>query len=77
MDWEEKQLRLQKKARQDGIYRLWQDVFLSSQEDFREIADHQPDEVRKILWQYAESGRLMQQRLVNLACMYMDFSEEV
>ena len=76
MDWLEKQLRLQQQARSDEIYSQWNKDFQSARDAFREYADSQPEEIRQILWQYADSGRLMYQRLVTLACMHMDFPDE-
>ncbi len=37
------------------------------------FADTQPEEVRSILYGYADCGRMAQQRLVNLACENMIF----
>ena len=76
MKWIEKRTRLQTVASEDEIYCMWRKCLCSSEAAFREYADSQPEEIRNVLWQYAESGRMMQQRLVNLACMYMDFPEK-
>ena len=64
---------LEQLAAQDNIYCLWKKSYQESAEAFAEFADRQPEEIRNILWTYAESGRLMQQRKVNLACEYMEF----
>ena len=60
-------------AKQDEIYLMWKHSFADCADAFREYADTQPEDIRNMLWGYAECGRLMQQRLVNLACKYMDF----
>lgn len=46
------------------------------QERLMEIARKQPEEIQDILWGYAAGGRMMNQRLVNLACEYMEFTEK-
>lgn len=60
-------------ATQDEIYLMWKHSFADCAEAFQAFANAQPAEIRSILWGYAECGRLMQQRLVNLACKHMDF----
>ena len=63
MEWEKKLLWL----RQD---------FQAGQKAFWIFANNQPEEIRLILYRYAESGRMMEQRLAILACMYLDGPEE-
>ena len=62
-------------AAQDEIYDIWKRTHDSVSADFALFANSQPEEVRNFLWGYAESGRLMEQRKVLLACAYMDFTE--
>lgn len=62
-------------AEEDPIYKLWKQSFVECEKSFREYADAQPIEVRQILWGYAEAGRMMQQRKVNLACSNMVFPD--
>lgn len=62
-------------AAQDEIYGVWKNAYDSFSADFTLFANNQPEEVRNVLWGYAESGRLMEQRKVLLACAYMDFTE--
>lgn len=69
----EKAAQLTALAKQDEIYLMWKHSFADCADAFREYADAQPQDIRNMLWGYAECGRLMQQRLVNLACKYMDF----
>jgi hypothetical protein len=66
---------LDKLAAQDEIYGVWKNSYDSFSADFALFANSQPEEVRNTLWGYAESGRLMEQRKVLLACAYMDFTE--
>ena len=76
MDWTEKQEHLYKLAESDEIYNVWKNSYHEAEMQFREYADSQQEEIRQILWQYAESGKMMYQRLVNLACIYMEYAIE-
>ena len=67
--------RLKELAEQDATYQMWKRSYEDCVCTFREFADNQPDEICNILWGYAECGRFMQQRIVNIACTYMDFLE--
>lgn len=67
--------KLESLAGEDEAYRVWQGSFLAYAAAFQRYADSQPEAIREILWGYAESGRLMNQRLVNLACENMEFPE--
>lgn len=69
----ENELKLEQLACQDDIYTVWQKSFELYAQSFAEFADRQPEEIRNILWGYAEAGRMMQQRKVNLACAHMEF----
>ena len=62
-------------AQSDEIYLLWERCYQESARAFAEFADSQPEAVKNILWTYAESGRLMYQRKVNLACEHMAFKK--
>ena len=76
MEWIARQCRLKEKAEKDQIYCAWRQSFLAVEKEFAEFADHQPEEIRQILWQYVQSSTMMQQRMVNLACIHMVFPEE-
>ena len=76
MDWMVRQHRLKEEAEKDVSYCAWRQSFLAVEKDFAEFADNQPEEIRQILWQYVQSSTMMQQRLVNLACIHMVFPEE-
>ena len=69
----EREERLWKMAEQDGIYITWKRCFEECEQPFKEYADACPEEIRQILYGYAECGRMMCQSVVNLACKYMDF----
>lgn len=71
----ENEERLTRIAEEDRIYTLWKHSFMECETAFREYVDAQPREVRQILWGYAEAGRMMQQRKVNLACSNMVFPD--
>ncbi len=73
MDAMKRQAQLTELAQRDKPYQLWARVFAESREAFAAFADAQPPEIRQVLWSYAEGGRLMNQRLVNLACREMVF----
>ena len=63
-------------AETDLIYRIWSHTFEECRDAFAEFANSQPPEVRSILYGYADSGRMAQQRLLNLACKHMVFPDE-
>ena len=63
-------------AETDLSYQMWSHVFKECQDAFAQFADSQPQEIRSILYGYADSGRMAQQRLLNLACEHMLFIEE-
>lgn len=67
--------RLRELAEQDEIYQIWKHGYDDCAKAFREFADSQPEEISNFLWGYAECGRIMQQRIVNLACDHMVFPE--
>ena len=73
MNTYERQKHIEKIAEKDLIYRTWYQTFLESEAAFEAYAAEQPEEIRDILWNYAAGGRLMNQRLLNIACEYMDF----
>ena len=62
-------------AEQDEIYNLWKTCYQDSAEAFALFANSQPDAIKNTLWAYAESGRLMYQRICTLACQHMHFTE--
>ena len=71
-----RQAMLQQFAEKDDIYQVWIKSFEACKEDFVRFAATQPEEIRNMLYGYADCGRMAQQRLVNLACTYMAFPEE-
>ena len=68
---------LQQIAKQDDIVILRQKTRETLAPQFEAFANTQPQEIRNILWGYAESGRLVYQRMVNLACLHMDFAKDL
>lgn len=71
----EKMERLYELAEQDSIYQTWKQVYEENEEAFRAYADKRSKPVRSILYSYAVAGRLMMQRLSNIACDRMEFLE--
>lgn len=63
-------------AEKDMIYQTWAKSYEACREDFTRFANRQPEDVRNFLYGYAECGRLMYQRMVNLACEHMIFLEK-
>jgi len=72
----QRQRRLEAIAQQDAAYQLWKRCYAETFAQFEKFANAQPDETRNYLWGYAEAGRLMYQRMVNLACCHMVFTDE-
>ena len=69
----EKQSRIQHIAQKDFSYNAWHRIFEESEKEFEAFANSQPEAIRTILWSYAQSSRMMNQRLLNIACEHMDF----
>ena len=63
-------------AEEDSVYQLWSACYAENKKAFEAFANSQPEVTRNYLWGYAESGRLIYQRLINLACTHMVFPEE-
>ena len=68
--------RLPQIAEQDSIYQVWEKSYYDFSDKFHKIARWCPKRIRNILCGYAESGRLMMQRMTNLACSHMEFPDE-
>lgn len=71
-----KERQLETLAQRDSTYLLWKQSYEENAAQFEAFADGQPEEIRNFLWAYSESGRLMQQGKVNLACEYMEFAKK-
>ena len=67
---------LQALAETDNIYQVWARSYEDCRESFTQFAATQPEEIRNMLYGYADCGRVAQQRLVNLACEHMVFPEK-
>lgn len=72
----EKQARIQTIAQSDFSYNAWRRIFEESEQEFQVFADSQPEAIRSILYSFAQSGRMMNQRLLNIACEHMEFSAQ-
>ena len=76
METREKQEKLYKMAEQDSIYQVWKNGYESNIALFKQFADTQPEEVQNVLFGYADGGRIMMQRMINIACDEMEFVED-
>lgn len=76
MDNTEQLKKLLALAESDSIYQLWNSCYIEHKSEFEAFVNAQPEHIRNFLWGYSESGRLIYQRLVNLACRHMTFPEE-
>ena len=72
----EKERQLEHLAQNDKTYLIWKCCYEEYAAKFEAFAKEQPEEIANVLWGYAESGRLMQQRKVNLACENMEFAKK-
>ena len=72
----QRQNKLLELAQQDEIYCTWEKSFENCREAFVQFAANQPEDIRNMLFGYADCGRMAQQRMVNLACEHMIFPEE-
>ena len=63
-------------AEKDEIYQVWAKSFEDCREAFIAFANTQPPDIRNMLYGYADCGRMMMQRMVNLACENMVFPNE-
>ena len=68
--------RLQEMAQQDAVYQAWVYSYRDSADRFHAFAKQCPEEVSSFLYGYAEGGRLMMQKMLNLACEHMQFPDE-
>ena len=62
-------------AEQDAIYNVWKNCYEDCVQPFREFVNKQPEEIQNILRGYADCGRMMMQRIINIACDNMEFIE--
>ena len=72
----EKERQLEHLAQEDTTYNMWKKCYTEYSAQFEAFANAQPEEIANFLWGYAESGRLMQQRKVNIACENMEFPKK-
>ena len=63
-------------AEQDHIYNVWKKCNEDSSPSFKAFVQEQPDEIKNVLLGYADCGRMMMQRMINIACQTMEFKEE-
>ena len=76
MDYLDKLDRLYQLAENDDIYQTWKHGFEELSVPFKLFAESQPIEIRRLLYGYTDAGRMMAQRVSNIACQYMEFIEQ-
>ena len=72
----ERQNQIYALAENDLPYQVWRDSYEHFRDAFTQYANRQPAKIRNLLYGYAEGGRMMNQRLVNLCCQNMVFPDE-
>lgn len=77
MHVKERQERLYAIAEEDTTYQVWKQGYEDRVKAFQTYAYAQPENIRDILFGYADAGRMMVQRIVGLACEHMDFIDDV
>lgn len=68
--------RLYALAREDPMYRIWNESHERQKEAYERFYGNQPEKVQCILEGYVGCGFVVIQRLVALACEYMIFPDE-
>ena len=76
MEFRSKEEKLYTIAEQDHIYNVWKKCYEDSSPSFKAFVQEQPDEIKNILLGYADCGRMMMQRIINIACETMGFVAE-
>ncbi len=73
MESRRKQEILYELAEQDAVYNVWKKSYEACVEPFRAYVDKQPEDIQNVLYGYAQCGRMMLQRIINIACENMEF----
>lgn len=68
---------LEKLMQDDCVYMVWYRAFQRSQDDYAKLRRFLPRKARDTLYRYAECGRMMAERAVCIACLCMEFSEDI
>ena len=76
MDKIEKWQRLDQLALKDSAYTSYKSLYNESAVKFGMFIKWCPPKLRKMLYDYADSGRLMMQRMAGIALENMDFIEK-
>ena len=72
----QRQAQLLELAQKDNVYQVWSQSYENCRESFYQLAVSQPEEIRNMLYGYADCGRMMMLRMVNLTCEHMVFPKE-
>ena len=67
--------RLNEISRRDSVYNGWKQSRDSSAAAFEAFANSQPEDIRNMLWSYADGTQMMLQRKVYIACKCMNFKD--
>ena len=70
-----KQTKLMEIAARDRVYKVWLGAFAEAKEEFTIYMDQQPPEVQQILCAALGTCEMLNQRLIDLACMNMEFTD--
>lgn len=69
----ERQNKIIKLAQQQHTYQIWSELQEKTKQDFDDYLRQQPPDVQSTLLSYVDSCLMVGQRLLNIACEYMDF----
>lgn len=69
----ERQRKVIKLAEEQLTYQIWSDLQEKTKRDFDDFLLQQTEDVQSMLLSYAGSCLMTGQRLLNIACEYMDF----
>lgn len=68
-----RQRKLMEVAAQDKTYGIWMGIYAEAKEEFTAYMEQQTPEVQNILCAALGSCEMLHQRLINVACMNMEF----
>lgn len=64
-------------AEEDSVYQMWRKSCEDITPAFDAFVGAQPQDVQMLLLGYMEAWRMMQQKLVSLACEHMEFPGDI
>ena len=63
-------------AAKDPVYQVWKKSYDDISPVFDAYAASQPEDIQRLLLGYMDAWKMMQQKMVSLACAHMDFPGE-